>query len=542
LKRLRLLLWPAGAAVGAAAEGALFGWNDPRHWVPDLVTGWTLISCGLVAWSRRDGAGSGAVMTATGFAWFAANFATTGSGTIDWLSRQALYLHRGPLVQLVLTYPRGIPAGRLERAAVATAYAAAVVTPVWRSDRTTLVLAGLLVLVAGYQYLRAVGRERRARLYAAQATLLVAAVVAVAASVRLASPTRGANEGTLLAYEAALCVLAVGLLAALLRAPWERAAVTDLVVELGETPSGTLRDALARALGDPTLRVGYWIPERSAYVDASGQAFELPGDGADRRVTRIDRGGRPFAALVHDPSVLEDPGLVDAVAAAARLAAANARLQAEVRAQLDEVAASRRRLVRAGDDERRRLEERLREGPERRLAALLERLDRTVEGQQASRETAAKLARAHSQLAQTLGELRELAAGLHPRELAAGGLPAALVSLVERSPAPVRVTAPTERLPPEVEAALYFVCSEALANVAKYASASHVELDVTSADGCVYLEIKDDGVGGADPARGTGLRGLADRIEALGGTFAVASPPGAGTRVTVELPLEAQTA
>jgi len=146
------------------------------------------------------------------------------------------------------------------------------------------------------------------------------------------------------------------------------------------------------------------------------------------------------------------------------------------------------------------------------------------------------------QLAQTLSELRELASGLHPRELSAGGLPVALASLAERSPLPVGVTAPPERFPAEIEAALYFVCSEALANVAKYASASSVQVGVTAGGGRVRIEIEDDGVGGADPARGSGLRGLADRIEALDGSFEVASPPGSGTRLTAELPLDRQTA
>jgi signal transduction histidine kinase len=542
MRALRLLLWPAAAAVGLAGEWVLFGWDDARHWIPDLATGWALIACGLIGWSRRANDRSGVVMIATGFAWFAANFTATGVGTIDWLSAHALYLHRGPLVQLVLTYPRGTPVGRLERAAVVAGYAAAVVTPIWRSEPATLVLAGLLVLAAARGYVRAVGRERRARLYAVQATGLLAAVLAGAAAVRVAFPTNGANDATLLAYEAALCTLAIGLLAGLVRAPWQRAAVTDLVVELGETRSKTLRDALARALGDPGLIVGYWLAEQNAYVEMSGRRLDLPAAGGSRRVTRIDRDGEPLAVLVHDPSVLEDPGLVEAVAAATRLAAANARLQAEVRAQVEEVAESRRRLVHAGDEERRRLEERLRGGAESRLAELLNRLEHAGARQQRSEETIARVERAQSQLAQTLKELRELAAGLHPRELARDGLSAALASLAERSPVAVRVAAPPGRLPQEIEATLYFVCSEALANVAKYASASCVDVGVTVADARARIEIEDDGVGGADPAHGTGLRGLADRVEAVGGTFAVESPTGGGTRLSAELPLERRTA
>jgi signal transduction histidine kinase len=397
------------------------------------------------------------------------------------------------------------------------------------------------VVVAARGYLRAVGHDRRARLYTVQASALLGVVLAGIAAVRLAFPAQP-TEPTRLAYEATLCILAISLFAGLMRTPWERAAVTDLVVELGETRSANLRDALARALGDPSLSVGYWLPEQDAYVDTSGRRFDLPSAGENRRVTRIDRDGQPLVALVHDPGVLEDAGLVEAVAAAARLAAVNARLQADVRAQVDEVAASRRRLIHAGDEERRRLEERLRGGAERRLSAVLDRLDHVLEGRHPDEETMAKVGRAQSQLAQTLSELRELAAGLHPRELALGGLPGALASLAERSPVAVRVTAPPERLPAEIEATLYFVCSEALANVAKYASASCVDVGVTVIDARARLDIEDDGVGGADPARGTGLRGLADRVEALGGSFTVESPPGGGTHLSAELPLDGQTA
>jgi signal transduction histidine kinase len=534
--RLRLLLWPAGAAVGIAAEWIYFGWSDAGDWAPDLAVGWSLIACGLIGWSRRPESRSGALMAATGFAWFAANFTTTGLGAIDWLGDHALYLHRGPLVHLVLSYPRGRLAGPFDWATTATGYAAAVITPIWRSEYATIVLAGLIVAAASRQYLGAVGRERRMRLAALRATSVVGAALAGTAIVRLAVPTQAAIQATLLGYEAALCGLAVALLAGLLWAPWERVRVTDLVVELGEARSGTLRDGLARALGDPTLEVGYWLPGDGAYVDTAGLELEIPPAESDRRVTRIEWDGRPVAALVHDPAVLEDQALVDAVSTATRLAASNARLHAEVRAQVAELQASRRRLVQAGDEERRRLEQRLRESAERRLTALAGALERGRA--RASDETAGKIGRAEEQLAHTLDDLHELAAGLHPGVLAKGGLGGALGSQAERSPIPVELVVPDRRLPDEVEAAVYFVCSEALANVAKYAAASRVAIAVTEHGGRLLVEVTDDGVGGADIGRGTGLRGLADRVEALGGILRLESPPGRGTRLAVELPLD----
>jgi signal transduction histidine kinase len=527
MRRLRLLLWAAGAALGVAAEWIYFGWSNPGDWVPDLAVGWTLIACGLVAWSKRPESRSGALLTATGFAWFAANLTT---------SDQALYLYRGPLVHLVLSYPRGRLAGRPAQAAVALGYAAAVYPPIWRSEVATIVLAGLFVAVAGRGYLVAVGRERRARLASLQATAFLAAALMATAVARLAVHTQTAADATLLTYEGVLCVLALGLLAGLLLAPWERARVTDLVVELGEARSGTLRDALARALGDPKLEVGYWLPDAGVYVDAAGRPLDIAAPGPGRRVTRVEREGETVAAVVHDPVVLDDRALLEAVGEAARLAASNARLQAEVRAQLAELDASRRRLMQAGDDERRRLEQRLRDRAERRLIRLAKVLERAGAGSQGG----ARLVRAEEQLEHTLEDLRELAAGLHPRVLNERGLGGALRSLAERSPVPVELVVPDGRVPGQIAAATYFVCAEALANVAKYASASRVTVSVTRADGALLVEIEDDGVGGADLRRGTGLRGLADRVEALGGSLNLESSAARGTRLAVELPLDGQ--
>jgi signal transduction histidine kinase len=536
MRWFRLLLWPAGAALGIAAEWVFFGWSDPRHWVPDLITGWSLIACGLVAWSRRPESRSGALMAATGFSWFFGNFATTGIAPVDWLGAHALFVYRGPLIHLLVTYPSGRLTSRLDRAAVGVGYAAAVVTPVWRSEIATIVLAVLLVAICARSYLWAVGPARRARLLALRAAAGVGVVLAGGAAARLALPAGDANELSLLALAATLCALAGGLLAGLLSPSWERSAVTDLVVELGESRSGTLRDGLARALGDPTLEVGYWLPNEGAFVDSEGRPFALPNPGSERSVTVIERGGQPLAALVHDPAVLDDPGLREAVASAAQLAAANARLQAEVRVQVAALRESRRRILEAGDEERRRLGRRLREGAEQRLERLADRLrgTRLSARTEAARE---RIDRIEAQLARTLEELRQLAHGLHPRVLAEAGLAGALASLAEQAPVKVEVVAPAAKLPAEVEAVAYFLCSEALANIAKHASASRVSVSVTTGDGRVRVEIEDDGLGGADPARGTGLRGLADRVEALGGTLHLESPAGGGTRLAAEIPL-----
>jgi signal transduction histidine kinase len=256
-------------------------------------------------------------------------------------------------------------------------------------------------------------------------------------------------------------------------------------------------------------------------------------------VTPIEVDGRRIGVLVHDPAVLEDPGLLESVGSAARLAASNARLQAEVRAQVAQVAASRRRLVEVGDEERRRLERRLREGAEQRLEVLADSLarGRVFAERSASGEVGAHLERADRQLGRTIEELHELARGLHPRALEESGLAGALTELARQSPVPIELDVTAGRLPRDAEAAAYFVCSEALANLAKHARATSGVITVANRHGRLEVEVVDDGVGGAQARNGTGLRGLADRVEALGGRLTVASSEGKGTRLTAEIPL-----
>jgi signal transduction histidine kinase len=532
---VRLLLWPAGAVLGLTAEWISFGWDDPRQWVPDVVTGWTLIGCGLVAWSRRPDSRSGALLTVTGFAWFLGNFGASEVAPVAWLGAHALFLYRGPLVHLLVTYPSGRLASRFEGIAVAVGYTAAVVTPVWQSEVVTIILAALLVGTCARAYFRSVGPVRRARLLALQVAAGLGLVLAGGVAARLALFAGGADEWSLLALEGALCVLAATLLAGLLSPASGGSEITDLVVELGERRSDTLEDELARALGDPALEVGYWLSEASAYVDSEGRPFALPDPGSRRSVTTIEGDGRPVAALVHDSAVLEDPALREAVSAAARLAAANARLQAENRAQVAELRASRRRILEAGDAERLRLESRLREGAQHRLERLAEQL-RRARGSARSDTAAERIDRVAAQLELALEDLDRLAQGLHPHGLSEAGLAGALASLAERAPVHVDLVVPAARLPAEIEAVAYFLCSEALANIVKHASASRVSLHVAVGGGRVRVEVEDDGVGGADPAKGTGLRGLADRVETFGGALHVESAEGAGTRLAAEMP------
>jgi signal transduction histidine kinase len=327
----------------------------------------------------------------------------------------------------------------------------------------------------------------------------------------------------------------------LLRGKLARNAVADLVVQLRETRGpGKLRDALARALQDPSLSLAYWLPERSRYVDVDGRPVELPRAGDAQVATVIEREGRPVAALIHDPTLSDEPDLVEAVGAAAGLALENERLQADLRVRLEDLRVSRARVVDAADAERRRLERNLHDGTQQRLVSVSMALGLAESKLGSDPEDARQIIEeAREALGAALQELREFSQGIHPAVLTERGLGPALKELVFLAPMSIQLDVPPDdRLPEPVEAAAYYIVAEALANVAKHACADAVRVTVERSNGLARVEIADDGVGGADPAKGSGLRGLSDRVEALGGTLAVQSVPGRGTRLKAEIPCE----
>jgi signal transduction histidine kinase len=511
----------AGAGLGVASELVAYDWNDIRHWLPDLLTGLACIVAG--AWSLRRRPATGVLLASSGALWFLGNI---------WPA--LLYAHRGSLVHLFVTYPGWRPWATAQRAAVAAGYAISV-TSLWSSDIAGPILAGSVLALTGWELGQAHGRARRDRRTAFEASAVFAAAIAVGSVVRAIEPSGDAVEPMVVVYEITIVWIA-GFMAARLR-PSESAAVTDLVVELGERRSGELRSALATTLGDPTLEVGYWTPVAGVYVDVVGAVLQLPTvDAADRAATFVEREGTPFAVLIHDAGVLDDPALVDAVATATRLTATNAALAGEVSARVADVAASRRRLLVAADDERRRLAARLHADIERQVVEL----NATVVAIAAhchGTDAAQHLRRAADHLGQSVVDLRQLASGLHPPELDAG-LGSAIRVLAQRSPVPVELALRgSSEAAGEIAVAAYYVCAEALTNIAKHAGATRADIELTTESKCLRVIIADDGCGGAEPSAGGGLRGLADRVEALGGSLSVSSPLTGGTRLVAELPL-----
>ena len=317
----------------------------------------------------------------------------------------------------------------------------------------------------------------------------------------------------------------------------ERSAVADVIVEIAEAPDPTgLEAALRGALDDPSLRVLPWDAEAGAYVDPLGKPFDATGPTEPgRAVTVLAHEGAPLAAVVHDAALVEEPGLLAAVVAAVRLTVQHERLEHEVARQLEDVRASRARIVEAGDLERRRIERDLHDGAQQRLVALALRSRRAAEGS-ADPSAAEDLRSIEAEAIAILGDIRELAAGIHPAILTEVGLAGAIQTLADRSPIPVTVHVDIPSpLPTTTEATAYFVVAEALTNTAKHAGATAATVDAEVRGDRLVVRVRDDGRGGAD-AGGAGLRGLDDRVAAVGGSLRIDSPPGGGTALSVELP------
>jgi signal transduction histidine kinase len=326
-------------------------------------------------------------------------------------------------------------------------------------------------------------------------------------------------------------------LAGLLDARLAKGGVGELMVRLRADPTPDLGELLAQALRDPTLSLIYWLPQYGSWADQDGNPATLPEPDGGRRATIVKQNGEQIAALVYDATLGEEPELVEAVSAAAGIALENGRLEAELRARLQDLHGSRTRAIEAQQNERRRLERNLHDGAQQRLVALALELGLLAEQAESDPATQTRLKRARSELAQSLDELRDIARGLHPAVVSGHGLAVALESLVAVMPFEVQLTTDgLPRLPEQVEVAAYYVVSESLTNAAKHALASQVSVHVDMTDNSLIVEVVDNGIGGADSERGTGLRGLADRVEALNGRLRIWSADGHGTRVRAELP------
>ncbi|HEU5277684.1 MAG TPA: PAS domain-containing sensor histidine kinase [Gaiellaceae bacterium] len=670
-----------------------------------VAIGWSFVASGLVGWARRPENVIGRVMVLAGFLRLLGDFCAGSDQPvlfpIGHVSHSGFYVAVG---YVLLAFPSGRLDGALSRwilvggglvlplrlawfllsgeddqgnvvAAVRSSQGAQALA--WIETALDLVILPLLIVVLARRWRHASPRLR----FALAPVLWIGTAGAGLFLLSIADDNLGNPLGDIpmLLIDLVLAGVAVGVLVGLLRSRLARSAVAELVVELGQTGApGDLRNALARALRDPSLALAYWLPDGGRYIDVEGRPFELPAESEARAVSVVEREGRTIAALVHDPALDEEPELVESVCAAAALALENERLQAELRAQLsdskqqkerlqalidssplalveygsdkcvrlwnpaaerifgwsreeilghddlplappskraegeelfarvlageslndyetlrqrkdgtlvdvsiaaapitdesrpvlgnmvaytditerkvqeaevhrlnaelqarlEELRASRARIVGAADEERRRIERNLHDGTQQRLVSISMALGLAQAKLEKDPAAAgAVVGEARRALSAALRELRELSHGIHPAVLTERGLVAALQELTLHTAVPVELALDgTGRLPEQVEAAAYYVVSEALANIAKYAQATGARVQVQPVDGKVVLEVADDGVGGADAGRGSGLRGLTDRVEALGGRLWFSSPPGQGTIVRAEIP------
>jgi hypothetical protein len=369
--RLQKAAWLAGLVFGLGAEWLARSGQSLAAATADLAVGWTLIACGLIGWSRRPQSRVGPLIALTGFAWFFGTLSSSRIGVVAALGAALLVLHRGPLCHAIIGYPRGRSLGRLGMIVVVAAYVWAAAVPLASSDVATVVVTFAILAVTVRGYALAAGPGRRARVTAVAAAVVLAVPLAGGSVWRLVAGS-GVEPAVLWGYEAALVLIAVGLVADLLRGRWAQAAVTKLVVDLGgDSEAGSLRARLAHALGDRSLAIAYWLPEAGGYADERGNQVELPEAGSGQAVTVVEHDGERIAALIHDVAVLDDPGLADSVARAARIALSNVRLRAEVRRRVAELDASRRRVLEAGDAQRRRLQQRLQASAGRRWPVLV---------------------------------------------------------------------------------------------------------------------------------------------------------------------------
>jgi signal transduction histidine kinase len=557
----------AGAALVVISFVLAFA-NDEldRPGLRTFLVGWITVPyivSGILAWWRRPVSRLGPLMLATGFVMAQTPLQWTQQPVLHSVGHLLDMLPAAMFLHVFLSFPTGRLVRKPERVLVVCCYAAAAVLQLVKVmlgadpssflaltvnpaaadavEQLQLSLISALLLLGGvllFVRRRQAGKPRRR-----PAALLVDAfgLALVMLALLYVAGMRGwaVFETIRLVTFAALGLAPVAFLFALLDERLARGDVAALLVELSSNPTMDLQAPLARAVRDPSLTLAYWLPQFNSWTDQDGQPVSLEAADPRRALRLIDRDGEPMAALLFDQSLEDERELVDAVTAAAGIALENGQLRAELRARLQEVEGSRVRVLEAGRKERQRLERNLHDGAQQRLVALSLELGLLGENEWADAETRDRLLRARQEVAESLEELRDVARGIYPAVLSGHGLPIALESLAARASVPVELHVDlAQRLPESVEVAVYYVVSESLTNIGKHARARSAIVQVAQSADTVVVEVSDNGVGGADSSLGSGLRGLRDRVDALGGRLQVETPTGGGTKILAEIPCQ----
>ena len=566
--RWLVLLVSVGGALGSAALIFLAATSESlqQRSVSVVLGIWLTvpyIAGGLVAWRRRPESRLGLLMVTAGFVIWANFLAWSSNSLFYTLGAAVQFLVPAVLLHVFLAFPDGHLRSRFDRAIVAAGYGAVALTLArmilgeggerdllamvdnpglvtsLRATQLALVSAVLLMGTASLVLHRY--REPPLRTpvsFFAYACSLGLAMIAVLYLVQLLAWT-GVLEIVRYTTFAIIGLAPIVFLVAILQARLGRASVGELVEALGVNQGpADLQEAVARALRDPSVRLVYWLPEFDSYADVDGRKIVLE-DSPGRSSTEVKRDEQTVAMLLHDSALDDEPRLLSSVVSAIGMTIENAQLQVELRARLEELRGSRARILQAEQSERRRLERDLHDGAQQRLIALsleLGELGDRLDGDAALRR---RIDAARQEVTASLAELRNLAHGIHPAAVSDHGLAVALESLATRATIPVQVVGATpDRMPEPVELAAFYIVCEALANVARHAAASSAVVELQRTESVLVVEVRDDGIGGASAEAGSGLRGLADRVEALGGRLQVWSPEGRGTRLRAEIPCE----
>ncbi len=565
----------AGAVAAVAYQVVVTYLPGPPPPVLGTMTatavGVSFLVAGLAAWQRWPASRLGLLFTVAGYAWILPAMGHLPYALPFTISNLIANVYAASLAHLALAWPTGRLRSRFECGVVIAVYAwntgQSLVSLLFWNPRTSgcgpgcpanlllvrgsaavenafgvisvpvgLSLSGIVLTLIFRHWRLARGWSRRAMVPLAWISV---AVIALSVTQTVTS-NLNLQVSDLVLYGIAPLVLLSGpalFVVSTLLARTARGAVGTAIVDLEPGgPPEMLRDALARALGDSTLQLAFRLPGGSGYLDTAGQPVDPGRLGPGRAMTTLAAAGD--AVLVHDQGLEQEPQLVRLTASAASMALEHSRLQAEVQAQLEQVRASRARIVEAGDAERRKLERDLHDGAQQRLVTLSLALGMARDrAKGADPDLESLIASASKEAREALLELRELARGIHPAVLTETGLAGAVQALAERSPVATAITSvPPGRFPAAIEATAYFVVSEALANVAKHAQADAAKVAIRQPPGRLVVQVTDDGRGGARYEGGSGLRGLADRVASVGGVLRIDSPPGSGTRLEADIP------
>jgi signal transduction histidine kinase len=550
-------------ALFAGLELAMFLPVDPEVWVivlfPAVALVWFI--AGTVAWRRRPGSRIGLIIWIGGISTLVAGLINTEVPVAAAAGAVFASVTVAVAVHLLLAFPSGRLPDAASRAIVVFAYVVATVLQL----PVAVFGAGILEpfgVPASAEYAMIGNSVQRVAAFAVTVSTAVVLIDrlrrASRARRRVLAPLYGYGVGSVLLIPTIALALgplpltvvaaiqltlvagiAVAFTVGVMVGGFERTAETEeLAAWLGSEESGRepLRAAIARALGDPSVEVVTWLPVRDGFVDDRGVTVDLPTAGGRDSVV-IESAGEPVGAIIYDANLLVGPGPVKAVGRVAAIAIARERLTTELRLSQTALRHSRVRLVEAADRERLRIAKDLHDGLQVQLVLLALEAGR-LEGEADDPGRGERTTQLRRGIESAADELRRLVHDVMPAALVERGLPLAAEDLVDRMPIPTRLE--THGLEPHLGSTVtnvaYFVVAEGLANTAKHARAASASVRLVRHDEMLTIEVADDGIGGATDRHGSGLSGLADRVDAIGGRMSLASPPGGGTLLTAELP------